>query len=311
MDELQDVYAEQGVLRLQFGASEVFLLSSPEAVEEALCGKNLKASSSWDTGLRGIVETTWNVAKDGKGYKPSSMLRYFLWFEKGGKSPGICWPSKLAISALQWSVTRTLLIPAGPGGMLGPVRSGWLWWKSEKISIDFRWSQVLSLMISDDCWCSSQSSSFYLRLHKISHTLILSWHFHPTHPLYLQFYTSPTYPTSPTTEDWETMRRVLLREAFASSRVAQARPIIEAEATALVAQLTERLGTPVAARPVLRRSFTRFLLKWALSLEGEEVLKLEALVEEDRGLEIQFFEGQQVRFSVCCSSFFRCLFYYN
>jgi len=67
MDELQDVYAEQGVLRLQFGASEVFLLSSPEAVEEALCGKNLKASSSWDTGLRGIVETTCNGAKGWQG----------------------------------------------------------------------------------------------------------------------------------------------------------------------------------------------------------------------------------------------------
>lgn len=105
------------------------------------------------------------------------------------------------------------------------------------------------------------------------------------------------------------MRRVLLREAFAASRVAQARPIIEAEATALVAQLTERLGTPLAARPVLRRSFTRFLLKWALSLEGEEVLKLEALVEEEGGLEIQFFECQQVRLSVCCFYFFRCLFY--
>lgn len=104
------------------------------------------------------------------------------------------------------------------------------------------------------------------------------------------------------------MRRVLLREAFASSRVAQARPIIEAEATALVAQLTERLGTPVAARPVLRRSFTRFLLKWALSLEGEEVLKLEALVEEDRGLEIQFFEGQQVRIYTV-TSFFLNLFF--
>ena len=291
MDELQDVYAEQGVLRLQFGASEVFLLSSPEAVEEALCGKNLKASSSWDTGLRGIVETTWNGAKGWQGLQTLLNVEIFSFdWIKSGKSPGICWPSKLAISALQWSVTRTLLIPAGPGGMLGPVRSGWLWWKSAKISIDFRWSQVLSFMISDDCWCSSQSSSFYLRLHKISHTLILSWHFHPTHPLYLQFYTSPTYPTSPTTKDWETMRRVLLREAFASSRVAQARPIIEAEATALVAQLTERLGTPVAARPVLRRSFTRFLLKWALSLEGEEVLKLEALVEEEGGLKFSFLK---------------------
>ncbi len=59
------------------------------------------------------------VPRDEKVYKPS-MLRFFLiklfdlW--KSGKSPGICWPSKLAISALQWSVTRTLLIPAGPGG---------------------------------------------------------------------------------------------------------------------------------------------------------------------------------------------------
>ena len=170
-----------------------------------------------------------------------------------------------------------------------------------------RFQMVSGVKFHDFRWLLVFFTVFFIlsSIAKISHTLILSWHFHPTHPLYLQFYTSAAYPTSPTTEDWETMRRVLLREAFASSRVAQARPIIEAEATALVAQLTERLGTPVAARPVLRRSFTRFLLKWALSLEGEEVLKLEALVEEEGGLEIQFFEGQQVRFSVCCSSFFR------
>ena len=99
------------------------------------------------------------------------------------------------------------------------------------------------------------------------------------------------------------MRRVLLREAFAATRVAQAQPIIEAEATELVALLTERLGTPLALRPVLRRSFTRLLLKWALSLEGEEVMKLEALVEEE-GLEIhEGFECQQVSLSVCCFSF--------
>eukprot|EP00438_Fugacium_kawagutii_P023205 Skav215674 [mRNA] locus=scaffold278:33396:42686:- [translate_table: standard] len=45
MGELQETWAQKGVLRLHFGASEVFLLSSPEAVEEALCGRNLEASA--------------------------------------------------------------------------------------------------------------------------------------------------------------------------------------------------------------------------------------------------------------------------
>ena len=43
----------------------------------------------------------------------------------------------------------------------------------------------------------------------------------------------------------------------------------------------QRVGSPVALRPLLRRRFTRLLLRWALSLEAEEeVVELEELVEE-------------------------------
>ena len=66
MAELESRFAgPEGLLRLRFGSSEVVLLSSPEAVEEALCGENLQVRSlSWggclgeSEGVR-VVELLW------------------------------------------------------------------------------------------------------------------------------------------------------------------------------------------------------------------------------------------------------------
>ena len=54
------IYGENGLLKLQFGASDVFLLSDPRVVEEALCGENLEA----------FGETFWGEALDHGGSYP-------------------------------------------------------------------------------------------------------------------------------------------------------------------------------------------------------------------------------------------------
>mmetsp|Transcript_142662 Transcript_142662/g.371818 ORF Transcript_142662/g.371818 Transcript_142662/m.371818 type:complete len:559 (+) Transcript_142662:49-1725(+) len=83
-------------------------------------------------------------------------------------------------------------------------------------------------------------------------------------------------------KNWRALRSVILAEAFASSAVSRAQPLLQTHVAQLVERLRQHREKPILVRNEIRRAVTSFTLDWALSLavESPQASDLAKLIDE-------------------------------